>query len=360
MAYSIVHILAGSSFIISALSLFVSLALTRGSSFQSKEEEALARASHALHADGYSGFTASELHRLMVRHPHYTNMIVRKVEEDPNSAQKRIDAFQAAKKAQREKMASAILKEASQKLPEFQSARFSIGDLENMEKENSSCCRRVMRNIRSRRDSLAIMLAFFVWIIVGTIFSAVADGNPPIVAIYYAVSSLSTAGMVAVKTVDSQGHVIFTAIFALIGVPLYGTFLGSFANILVDRYNDTQLQESLGAKFSRSEVEYLGHLSSKDNEAEVDLAEYIEFTLLRLGMLDRGMISDIRRQFNELDKDGTGYVSTATILGKKEESDPKAAVPVAPAPAPAEVAPVKADPAPEPVPPQAKTTKLQL
>merc|ERR1740121_3302368 len=199
----------------------------------------------------------------MVKHPHYTNMILRKLVKDPDAAQKRIDEFQNASEKQRQKLAAAILKDASQELEEFKSEGLTIGELEGMEQEYSSFGRRMMINIRSRRDFLAVMLAFFVWIIAGTIFSAVADDNPPIVAIYYAVSSLSTAGMVAVKTVDNDAHVVFTAIFALIGVPLYGLFLGSFANILVDRYNERQLQESLQAKFSTAEVEYLGHLSSR-------------------------------------------------------------------------------------------------
>merc|ERR1711972_988807 len=89
-----------------------------------------------------------------------------------------------------------------------------------------------------------------------------------------------------------------------------------FANILVDRYNNKQVEESLHAKCSAAEVEFLEHLSANDHKPEVDCAEFAEFQLLRMGVVDRSLLSDIREQFNKLDKDGTGFVKKEAFLHK--------------------------------------------
>jgi hypothetical protein len=316
MAYSIIHILLGSSVVAGALGLFASLAITRGSSFQSEEEKALARASAKLHSDGYAGFKLNEMRDLMVKYPHYANAIIRKVDSEPASASQRVFEFKAADKKKRRVLAKVILQEATEKLAEFKNASVTIAELDALDAQTAGFVKKMGRFIRGKRNLLAAKLAFAIWIAIGTIWSVYADENNFVTALYFAVSTCSTAGMVSVKTVDNQAHVLFTAFFAVIGVPLYGLFLGMFANVLVDGYNNKEVENSLHAKFSASEVEFLEHLSANDDKPEVDFAEFVEFQLLRMGMVDRSLISDIKEQFQKLDKDGTGFVKKEAFLHK--------------------------------------------
>lgn len=316
MAYSIIHILLGSSVIAGALGLFASLAVTRGSSFQSDEEKKLAKASSEMVSNAYStGFKGHELRDLMVKYPHYARVIVRKMyKHDAASASKKIEEFEAADAGKRKELAKEILKEASENLDEFKDQAVSISEIEKLDKLHSSLVHRMTLAIKDKRDFWAAAGVFSFWIALGTIFSVTADESNFITGLYFAVSTCSTAGMVSVKTVDSQLHVLFTAFYALVGVPLYGLFLGFFANILVDRYNNKQVAETLHSKFSKAEVEFLEHMSTHDHKSEVDLAEYIEFQLLRLGNVDRSLLSDLQQQFKKLDKEGTGYVKKEAFL----------------------------------------------
>jgi len=317
MAYSIFHILAGSSVVGGALALFASLALIRGTHFMSDEEQKIAHHARSLHTkDVFVGLTLSEVHDMMCKYPHYANSIIRKLEKDPNVAHQKIQEFAETDEAKRRELATNILKEAKEKLPEFKDEKLSISEMETMHRNYASFGYRMKMKFVTHRNFVVTAFAFFAWIATGTIFSVVADENNFITGLYFAVSTLSTAGMVSVKTVESQAHVVFTALFALLGVPLYCTFLGMFANILVDRYNNKQVEKTLRSKLTTSEKEFLEHLSCQDHKQEVDLAEFVEFQILRLGLADRSLLKDIRKQFEDMDTDKSGTISKDKFLHK--------------------------------------------
>jgi len=313
--YSCVHILAGSSVISGALALFAQLALARHTSFQSKEEKLLAEASEKLHADGYKGFTLSQLRGLMVTYPHYANAIIRKTYKDHVAARQMITEFKAADHQRRQAMADEILHVSVQVVEQFKCANvLTIRDIEEIDQATAPCTSRIKRAMGKHFNFILACTAFIVWIVIGLLFSVYADGNDFVTGLYYAVSTLSTAGMVAVKTVESQAHVLFTAFYALIGVPIYGLFLGMFANLLIDGYYKQQVQDTLKEKFNRAELEFLDHIADNDQQPDVNFAEFVEFQLLRLGKVDRDLIESIRKQFRNLDTDGSGRVRKAEFL----------------------------------------------
>jgi hypothetical protein len=253
---------------------------------------------------------------LMVKYPHYANAIIRKVEKEPSSASSRVEEFKLADKKNRRLLSKLILQEACRELDEFKNKSVTIEELDAMDAQTSGFCNMASRFIKDKRNLLCAKLAFGIWIAIGTIWSVYADENNFVTALYFAVSTCSTAGMVSVKTVANQSHVLFAALFAFIGVPLYGLYLGMFANVLVDRYNGEQVEQNLHSKFTAAEVEFLDHLSANDHHPEVDLAEFVEFQLLRLGVVDRGLIADIRQQWQKLDKDAKGFVKKEVFLHK--------------------------------------------
>lgn len=76
------------------------------------------------------------------------------------------------------------------------------------------------------------------------------------------------AGIVATKTVESDAHVIFVGFFCLIGVPLYAFMLGSFANLLTERYMEQQTTTKLNTALTTAESAFLAHLAGADGNSE--------------------------------------------------------------------------------------------
>lgn len=325
--YSIMHILAGSSFIGGALALFAELVLVRQTHFMSEEEKKLAKASAALQANGYDdGFDLQELRELMVKYPQYARAVILKLEQDATVAEEKSAQFAAASTAARIPLATAVIIEAQASLPEFQNGKMTVAQLEELDRMAVSPIRRWARE---NRNFVVLHFFFELWILIGWIFSVYWDQNDVITGFYFSVSTLSTAGMVSVKTVSSGAHVLFASLFAITGVPLYCAFLGSFAGLLVNSYNTRKTQEALGAKMGAAELEFLSHLSKAGNAEDVDFAEYVQFQLLRLGVIDRDLIESIRAQFSKMDKDGTGRVSLAAFVHTADRNRSRQMVQVA-------------------------------
>jgi len=321
--YSIFHILAGSSLVGGALALFANLALLRGNHFMSEEERKIALHARKLHVTNcFDGVSMTDLHDMMCRYPHYFNIVVRKVDKDDSSAHAMIEEFRTAAPEKRRELCSKIIREAKdKKLPEFSDEKLSMNELQTLETNYSSFGIRMKLMFAAHYKFIVTGFLFLAWITIGTIFSVVADENDFVTGVYFAISTLSTAGMVSVKTVDSQANATFTAFFALLGVPLYGTLLGMFANVLTDRYNNRQVIDTLHSKFSASEKEYLEHLSENDGSPDLDLAEFLEIQMLRLGLADRSLLRDIRKQFESFDKDKKGRVTKEAFIHKLPKKD---------------------------------------
>jgi len=318
-AYSCFHILMGSSVIAGALGLFAQLALQRQEHFQSFEEQRLAKASRAVHTNCYSDFSTEELQDLMVEYPYYASAVIRKV-YDPASAEVLVRTFAEAGKETRRAEAVRILQRAVATVEEFKDSKITVEELQAIDDETADRCTRMRRYVRANRNFLAALVSFVSWIALGTLFSCLADKNPLVTGVYFAVSTLSTAGMVAVKTVESQGHVLFAAFYALTGVQVYCLFLGMFAGVLVERYQQGQFQEALQQKISKTEAEFLKQMVDHDGIPDVDFAEFLQFQMLRMGVIDRGMMEEVRKQWSKLDTEGTGRVPKETFLNEMEIS----------------------------------------
>jgi len=312
--YSCFHILAGSSFIGGALSFFVSLALTRHGNFISESEQRLLKACLALHADGYHGLTLTQLRKMLLQHPEYANELIRKVSETPEQAAEFIDKFGRADQRARRKLANRILKEACEKVECFKQGNVGVTELLQLDEESASCGQRVLEFLRAKANFIRLACACVAWIVVGALFSHLSDGHDAITSVYCAISALSTAGIISTNTVESDAHVLFFGVYCLIGVPLYACMLGSFANLLTEKCVEQETATKLNSALTDAETAFLAHLAGVDGNTEVDLAEYTELQLLRLGVVDRDTLRTIRAQFRKLDVRGCGRLCVETFV----------------------------------------------
>mmetsp|Transcript_54846 Transcript_54846/g.158657 ORF Transcript_54846/g.158657 Transcript_54846/m.158657 type:complete len:415 (+) Transcript_54846:83-1327(+) len=306
--YSCFHILAGSSFIGGALSFFVALMLTKQSDFLTRSERRMIKACASLHADAYHGLEMNEIREIMIMHPQYANALIRKLHPDAAEASKLITEYQKAQDNDRRKVATDILHEACEKLECFKDGKVKLQDLREIDEDHAGMFRKLVRLLRRKSNFIRIFCAWVAWVTVGALFSCLADDNDAITSIYFAIAALSTAGIVATKTVAGDAHVIFVGFYCLIGVPLYAMMLGSFANLLTEHYIEKKTTQKLNENLTEAETAFLAHLAGTDGNDEVNLAEYTELQLLRLGIVDRDTLHQIKSQFSKMDNEAKGKV----------------------------------------------------
>jgi len=311
--YSVFHILAGSSFIGGALALFAALAVTRHEGFQGRQERKLAQVAEKMGIDGYKGLGADELRRLMIRHPPYYRDLLDKLEDDSQVVHDALQKYKALARHKRSELAIDLLERLA-KAGILKDGGLRIDDLTAIRKERLQPHKAFLRWINANANTGRIYLVFLVWILIGIIFGIAAEKWSFIQSLYFAVSTLSTAGLQGVTQTDDGWHVLFAAVYALIGVPLYGMCLGSFGGLLVDRYNEARFEEKANAKIHKAEIQLVDHLLGETTDDAIDMSTYITLQLLKTGSIDRDTLQSFRDMFKTYDKNGTGKVAMKDLV----------------------------------------------
>lgn len=317
--FTVFYILTGSSFIVGALVYFIQLSLTKQASVQSREEQKLAKFSIAIRADGYTGFNLRQLHELLICYPEHMRDLCMRLANDYQAVEEKMQVFAECSVSERAAMVDGVLKEACATLEEFENDALSIPALLKLHFQEASWRQRVYSFLTAHLTMARQLTATIAWVVLGVVYVCVAEGASFVSGLYFAVTSLSTAGLYAVTSRADGSVYWFTGIYCLIGVPLYAITLGSYANLLVEQYNKEQLLETIHKRMGGAEMAFLEHLVKSEHKDEVSFADYVEIQLLRLGKVDRDFLRQLREDFNELDEDKEGKVPFHKFLSQAHQ-----------------------------------------
>lgn len=171
----------------------------------------------------------------------------------------------------------------------------------------------------SNRTESLLVAAVFVFLVAGVTFGMVHEEWTFVTSLYFSVAAMSTAGLQAPNP-ESATSMLFTGTYVLIGVPLYGCCLGTFANMLVKKAQDRREAEELEASISKEEFHYMnlikthGHDTSKANRKQMmseslNKHDFFQMELLRTGIVDLDFLNEVDEMFDKFDVDGSGDVS---------------------------------------------------
>lgn len=316
-SYSMLHIVLGSSVMSGALAIFAHLILVR-MNFIEVAEKAVVSATHSkLCLDDFRGVNSHELCRLVATYSHFAEKLICKLEGDPEKARERIDRFKRASEREKIWLSKELVREARQRIHGFMKTE----DATRAVDEGDDHCLSFVRRFRAHHAFLINLGILTSWTSLGIFFSVNFDNNDFLTAFYFSVSTLSTAGIVAVKTVETNGHVLFAAFFALVGVPIYAMFWGSFANILVEKVSRSRTQDTVRDQLWRSEKEFAERWAEHASKERVVFSEFMELQLLRMGRIDRKCMESLRRHFDQLDPDHSGFIDANSLWKTRDAID---------------------------------------
>lgn len=188
--------------------------------------------------------------------------------------------------------------------------------------------------LRMHGTTLRILAAWIVWVGALSGFYAwrVDDRASWVESLYFAVSSLSTGGLVAIPADSPDSDYAFVAMMAATGVPLMGLAMGHAASLLVASGDDPEAaQRKICAKVTRTELEMMQRFHLDDGDGEISRAEYILLCCVRLGALPPALVERINHQFTVLDTSRDGALSYAELLAAPPAAPARAAATSAPA-----------------------------
>ena len=158
-------------------------------------------------------------------------------------------------------------------------------------------------------EKVRAILLWMLFIIVGTAFACSLNDWPFITGLYFATSSLSTGGLVALPS-DAEDYMYgLLGLYGAIGIPLMALAMGTLAAFFINGGSDIeQTYNDIKAPITDEELEILRDLDLVDDDGQLDRLEFIILCMVRTGT-DPALIHGIKQYFDEIDSDKSGSLS---------------------------------------------------
>jgi len=121
---------------------------------------------------------------------------------------------------------------------------------------------------------------------------------------YMAVVTLTTVGFGDITPRTAAGEAFF-ALASLAGVATYLNVVSEIVNLAGKTQHQHRIKKLEKAFIRAADI---------SQDGRVDLFEFTRFVLLRCELVSNEVLEDIRRNFEELDADRSGYLSAEDVL----------------------------------------------
>jgi hypothetical protein len=142
------------------------------------------------------------------------------------------------------------------------------------------------------------ILLWVLWIVVATVWAllSIEEWDFP-ESILFAISSLSTGGLLGIPSDSPDYYFGLVALYAGTGVPVMGIAMGSVASFFISTESVEDTLEVIKGSVTDEEIEMMCKFGIDDGDGEISLAEYIIFSMVRIGAADPGLVTLIKDHY---------------------------------------------------------------
>lgn len=134
----------------------------------------------------------------------------------------------------------------------------------------------------------------------------ISQGWTFITALYFAFTACATGGLQQPSRTD--GALIFTAFFILIGIPLYAMTLGTVASYFGEYVVMSMMKDELEAREDQRTVNFMERLDILEDGA-IDFEEWLCLELLRNNKVSIDFLRNCNHDFADMDVDESGTLT---------------------------------------------------
>ena len=162
---------------------------------------------------------------------------------------------------------------------------------------------------RQRRLGSVVLLGTVV--LIGVAFSVLHEKRSLIDGIYFSLTALSTGGLLA--PIDTPFSLWFVGAWCLFGVPVFGYALGNVAEEFLVVRIESAVRPMVQMKWSDRDF----NRADSTPDGRLEFGEYLEYSLLSLGIIEPEFVARMKEEFNSLDADGSGDLSRAELVQRR-------------------------------------------
>ena len=192
--------------------------------------------------------------------------------------------------------------------------------------------RRVKLFLRIHRRKLSIWAANIVWLGVGVVYAIAKERWSLTRGIYFAVSSLSTAGLQGIPLASKDWQYAFVGFWCLVGVPLFAAGVGELAGLFVREDCEVEARAQDWGSYGESDW----HAAVGALRRHIDLTgdsltreQFLLSQLLLSGAASHDVVDIIYDRYRTINTDNDDAITREEFLHHVEKSSP----PKAPTPA---------------------------
>ena len=175
---------------------------------------------------------------------------------------------------------------------------------------------RITNFIYANASSILVLFYLF-WIILGGFYGVTVENWTIISSIYWAITSCATAGLQtpACSWFDENGVCVISdkrgflmGTYLLIGVPIYTATMAQFIKYLFETYLRASERKIFEHPLSLEEFEHAGAIFSGSSKEGLKFNSFVLLELIRLGRLDWDEIEVVKKKFEVLDTNFSGFI----------------------------------------------------
>jgi len=161
----------------------------------------------------------------------------------------------------------------------------------------------------------ALMQAFTAWmlfVIIGILFFCTFPGEEKTFAeaFYMSVLTLTTVGF-GDKTPSTEGGRVFATVWMILGTMAFANMVAKFSAVILSRSQLRRLDE--GDLNDIVDDELFKKCHPDESDSNISRADFILFMMKDIGVLDLQMVEQLSANFDELDTNLAGQLSSARI-----------------------------------------------
>ena len=171
----------------------------------------------------------------------------------------------------------------------------------------------------SRIKALLLLLGA---IMCGTIIASQDQDWTLISSVYWAVTTLSTAGLQSPDCENGSGTTcnissttaLTMGFFMMVGIPIYAVALGKLAQMVLEYTTRQHQLRLLNKPILREEIELASSAFSPTSANSLGCSDYILLELLRCGITKETYVYSLKKRFDELDARKTGFLMIPDLV----------------------------------------------
>mmetsp|Transcript_70909 Transcript_70909/g.200133 ORF Transcript_70909/g.200133 Transcript_70909/m.200133 type:complete len:354 (-) Transcript_70909:98-1159(-) len=148
------------------------------------------------------------------------------------------------------------------------------------------------------------------------------DGNDYVNGFYFSIVSLTTVGFGDIAPPRTQPfHMFLTVILMLFGIPIFGNSLSAATEYFFGESEEEVTLKIVRNGMNMTKFSKMNEFAKELSEAgagnaaddKITRFEFLAFVLVANGIVDMSLVTDAIKNFQELDKDGNGFLTAADL-----------------------------------------------